>query len=225
MAAGSAAVVYVAALVIVTVSPAAAGSGGAALLEYVAAHRTLYLVRQLLWLAPSLLLMVTSLALTVAMWGRNRGFAALAGLVAVSSWAVSLAWPTTGDGSLAMVVLRDRYAATTDAAARASYVAGAELLSALNDVPAVIGVLQTLGILLLGLLMLRGVFGRALALLGVVTGAVGIVAEVLRPVLGWGYAVYGLLLWVWLGWVAVALWRLGRSAPRRGSRSAADVVA
>lgn len=227
VAAGSAAVVYVAALVIVTVSPVAASSDGVALLEHVAAHRTLYLVRQLLWLAPSLFLMVTSLALTVAMWGRHRARAAVAGLISVSSWAISLAWPTTGDGSLAMVVLSDRYVATTDEGVRASYVAGAELLSALNDVPAVIGVLQTLGILLLGLLMLRGVFARALALLGVATGTVGIVAEVLRPVLGWGYAAYGLLLWVWLGRVAVALWRLGRAGapPRIPSGSAVDVPA
>ncbi len=227
VAAGGATVVYVAALVIVTASPAAASSDGVALLEHVAAHRTLYLVRQLMWLAPSLFLMVTSLALTVAMWGRDRALAAVAGLISLSSWAISLAWPTTGDGSLAMVVLSDRYAAATDEAVRASYVAGAELLSALNDVPAVIGVLQTLGILLLGLLMLRGVFARALALLGVATGTVGIVAEVLRPVLGWGYAAYGLLLWVWLGWVAVALWRLGGAGgpPRTASGPAVDVPA
>lgn len=82
------------------------------------------------------------------------------------------------------------------------------MLIALNDVPAVIGVLQTLGILLVSLLMLRGPFSRALAWLGVVTGAVGVVSEVLRPVLGAAYAGYGLLLFVWLGWVAVALWRL-----------------
>ncbi|CUR61887.1 hypothetical protein NOCA150187 [metagenome] len=39
-------------------------------------------------------------------------------------------------------------------------------------------------------------------------GVVGIGSEVLRPVLGGAYAAYGLLLFVWLAWVAVALWRL-----------------
>ena len=112
----------------------------------------------------------------------------------------------------AMVVLSDRYAAATTEAARASYVAGAELLSALNDVPAAIAVLQTLGILLVGLLMLRGSFGRGVAILGVVTGAVWIVSEVLRPVMGAAYAAYGLLLFLWLAWVVVALWRLSRAA-------------
>jgi hypothetical protein len=46
----------------------------------------------------------------------------------------------------------------------------------------------------------------------VATGAIGIVAEALRPLLGWGYAVYGLILFVWLIWVTVALWRLGAGA-------------
>jgi hypothetical protein len=40
------------------------------------------------------------------------------------------------------------------------------------------------------------------------TGLVGTIAETFRAQLGWAYAIYGLLLFVWLGWVAVALWRL-----------------
>lgn len=51
-----------------------------------------------------------------------------------------------------MVLLADKYAAATTAAERAPFVAGAEVLIALNDVLAVIGVLQTLGILLISLL-------------------------------------------------------------------------
>jgi hypothetical protein len=42
-----------------------------------------------------------------------------------------------------------------------------------------------------------------------VTGVIGLVAEALRPWLGWAYAIYGLLLFAWLIGVAVALWRLG----------------
>jgi hypothetical protein len=199
---------YAVALVAVATSTAPPTSGGTATLEYVADHRTFYVVRQLLWLVPSALLMVVFLALAAALRTRGAGLALLSGTIAVSSWAISLAWPTTGDGSLAMVLLSDRYADATSAADRASAVAGAELLTALNDVPAVIGVLQTLGVLLIALLMLRGPFSGGLAWLGVATGAVGIVAEALRPVLGWAYAGYGLLLFAWLAWVAVALGRL-----------------
>lgn len=208
IAAACAVALYVAALVIVATTTAPPVSDGAAVLEYVGAHRSGYIVRQLLWLTPSLFLMVVFLALAVALRLLGRSFAAVAGLIAVTSWAVSFAWPATGDGSLVMVVLSDRYARASTPADREPYVAGAELLSALNDVPAVIGVLQTLGILLVALLMLRGVFAKPLAWTGVVTGSIGMVSEILRPVLGWTYALYGVLLMVWLTWTALALWRL-----------------
>lgn len=205
---GLAVILYAAALVIVAVTTTPPRSGGVRMLEYVHAHRTIYIVRQVLWSAPSLFLMVVFLALAVALRHLGKAFAAIAGLIGVVSWAVSFAWPTTGDGSLVMVLLSDKYAAAATAAERAPFVAGAEVLIALNDVPAVIGVLQTLGILLVCLLMLRGMFPKGLAWLGVATGAIGIVSEVLRPVLGGAYALYGLLLFVWLIWIAFALWRL-----------------
>jgi hypothetical protein len=52
------------------------------------------------------------------------------------------------------------------------------------------------------------VFSLSLARLGVATGAIGIVAEALRPLIGWAYAIYGIVLFIWLIWVAVALWNL-----------------
>src|SRR5215210_7365191 len=114
-AAGLAVILYVAALVIFVVTPAPplSTSGGAATLDYVAGERGIYIVRQLLWLMPSLLLMVVVLALAVSLSQIDKSFAMVAGMIAISSWAVSFAWPTTGEGSLAMVVLSDRYAAAT----------------------------------------------------------------------------------------------------------------
>ncbi|MFI5911796.1 hypothetical protein [Dactylosporangium sp. NPDC051541] len=212
-AAGLAVLLYAAALVIVAVTSPPPTSGGELVLAFVHAHRTVYIVRQLLWLVPSLLLMVVFLALAVAVRHRGRGFAAIAGLVAVTSWAVSFAWPTTGDGALAMVVLSDKFAAASTSPQRAPFVAGAELLIALNDVPAVIGLLQTLGLLMISLLMRRGPFAAGLARLGIATGTVGVLSELLRPVLGWAYAGYGVLLFIWLGWVAAALWRRAAHEP------------
>jgi hypothetical protein len=156
--------------------------------------------------------MIVVLALAVALRRHGPSLAAVAGMTAVFSWALSFAWPTTGDGSLAMVLLSDRYADATSATERASLAAGADILSVLNDMP-VIGVLQTLGVLLISSLMLRGTFSTGLAWLGVAAGAIGIVSEALRPVLGWAYAVYGLLLFVWLAWVAVELRRLANTTP------------
>jgi|SRR5215210_3209654 len=153
--------------------------------------------------------MVVVLALAVSLYRLGKSAATIAGVIAISSWAVSFAWPTTGEGSLAMVVLSDRYLTTSTDTERALFVAGAEVLLALNDTQVVIGVLQTLGILLLSALMLRSAFPPGLARLGMATGAIGIVSEALRPLLGWTYAVYGLLLLGWLIWLAVTLWRIG----------------
>lgn len=204
-------ILYVVALLmyVVTPAPPLATAGGAATLDYVAGERGIYIIRQLLWLTPSLFLMVVVLALAVSLYPLGKSAATIAGVIAISSWAVSFGWPTTGEGSLAMVVLSDRYLTVTTDAERAVFIAGAEVLLALNDAQVVIGVLQTLGILLLSALMLRGVFPTGLAWLGVATGGIGIISEALRPLLGWAYAVYGLLLFGWLIWVAIALWRLG----------------
>jgi hypothetical protein len=213
IAAGLAVVLYVIALALFVGTPAPPEDGGVAMLEHVQGHRTTYLVKQVLWIAPNLLLMIVLLALTVALLSVNRGLALAAGVIAVASWAVSFAWPTTGEGSLAMVVLSDRYAAATTQADRDLFAAGAELLIALNDLPAVIlGVLQTFGLLLIALLMLRSALPRGVSWFGFITATTGIVCEALRPILGWAYAVYGLLLFAWLIWMAVVLWRLADRA-------------
>ena len=197
-------------LVVTTASPPDDPTG-AEMLAYVDGHRTLYYIKQLLWLVPSLPLMIVSLALAVAGWQRDRSLALIAGTVSVSAWAGSYAWLTSGEGSLAMPLLADGYVAAATDAERAPFVAGAEMLLAINDMATPLGVLQTLGILLLGVLMLRGAFAGALGWFTVGTGAIGMVAEAFRIQLGWAYAIYGLLLFVWLVWVAVALWRLGKA--------------
>lgn len=221
VSAGLAVLMYVAALVIFIVTTAPPTTGGAAMLEYVDAHRTVYIVRQVLWLAPSLPLMVVFLALAIALHHLGKSFASIVGVVGVVSWALSFAWPTTGEGSLAMVRLSEEYADATTDAGRATFVAGAELLIALVDAQAAIGVLQTLSILLISVLMLRGVFARSLAWLGVATGAIGIVSEALRPLLGAAYAIYGVLIMIWLIWLAWALWKLGATSSRvRATRGA-----
>lgn len=50
-------------------------------------------------------------------------------------------------------------------------------------------------------------FGRAVAVVGIITGVLGIPSEALRPLLGVGYLPYGLLLPVWFGLVGANLVR------------------
>ncbi len=205
---GLAVALYVVALVLVFASDLAPTSGGADMLAYIDANRTLYIVKQVLWLFPGVLLMVTFVSLTVALMDVNRSYALIAGVIGVASWAGTYAWPTSGEGSFVLLMLSDRYADATTDADRAALVASAETMMAYNDAPAALGVMQALGVLLVSAVMLRGIFPRGLAWLGIVTGAVGIVCEALRPWLGMVYSTYGILLFAWLIWVALALWRM-----------------
>jgi len=203
-------VAYLVALVLDFTVPTAPTSGGAAVLQYVADHRVVYILQQVLWLGPSVLLMVVFLALSVALKDLDPSWAAIGGVLGVASWAITLAYPATGGGVPALVYLSDQYVAATSEVQRAAFAAAAEGFIAQNTIPTAIGILETIGILILALVMLKGVFPRWVAYLGIATGASGIVCEALKPVLGMGYIVYGLLLFVWLVVIGWELYRLAR---------------
>src|SRR5687767_9102422 len=76
---------YVAATAIYFVVPPPPEEGGAAILDYIAAHRAVYILEQVLWLAPSVLLMVATLALAVALMGLHKSYAAIGGVLGVAS--------------------------------------------------------------------------------------------------------------------------------------------
>jgi hypothetical protein len=71
---------------------------------------------------------------------------------------------------------------------------------------------MAVGMLIVSIVMLKGVFPKAVAYLGVATGVLGIAAEALRMVFEGFYVFYGVLLPVWMGAVGWNLYRLGRSS-------------
>lgn len=217
IATGIAVLLYIVALVLVFATELASTSGGADLLEYIDEHRTLYIVKQTLWVLPSVLLIVAFLALTVALMPFDRTWALIAGTIGVLSWAGTYMWPTTGEGSFVLLMLSDSYSVATTDAERAAIVAGAETMIAYNDSPAMLGVMQALGILLISWTMLRAPFSRGLAWLGIATGTVGIALEALRPWAGIVYSLYGILLFIWLIWLALILWRIAGNADGTGT--------
>ena len=100
---------------------------------------------------------------------------------------------------------------------RGAFAAAAEAIVAENNTPSAAGMLSAFGILVISLVMLRSELPRALAWLGITTGGLGIISEVLRyaaPFFYWGY---GVLLWAWFVAAGVVLLRLAR----RGSSSQA----
>lgn len=201
---------YLGAIVLLVIAPPPVNPSGAETLEYVAAHRWLYGTEQVLWLAPGLLAMIVLLAVSVALRRLDHGYVAMAGLVGVSSWALSLALPVTGGGAPLLVYLSNGYMATTSPERRTAYATVAEGLIAENNTPNLVGVLTTVGILFMSLVMTKGVFPRWIAYLGIATGGIGFASELLRPVLGIAYSIYGVLLLVWFGAVGWHLRSLSR---------------
>jgi Domain of unknown function (DUF4386) len=197
-AGGVSAVLFVAlvlvAIVLVVVAPPPLNSDGVTTLQYVASHKVLYLIEQALWLAPSVFALVVFLALFLALKHLNKSYAALGALAGIVSWALTLALPTTGGGAPVLVDLSDHYMAATTTAQQTAFATAAEVFIAENNITSAVGILTPVGILIISLVMLKGVFPKGVAYLGIVTGALGIVSEALRPILGPGYIVYGLLL-------------------------------
>lgn len=204
-------VIYIVAMVLIFTTPAPPTAGGVVTLEYIAGHRSLYILKQILWLGPSVLAMVVFLALYPALKQVNRSYAALGAVLGIAAWALSLAWPTTGEGSPILVALSDSYAAAPTATERTAFATAAEVLIATEAIPTIIGVLQTVGILIISLVMIKGVFPKWVAYLGVVTGAIGVVSEALISVLGIVYAIYGVLVIVWFFVIGWQLYRLERN--------------
>jgi hypothetical protein len=144
--------------------------------------------------------------MAVALRETDRSLAATGGLLGVASEVIALALgssPQSLHGGI--VVLSNAYqAAATDD--RAGLVGATEALIAATNAVSWAGILTAAAILVLSVVMRRSsLFGPVLSMLGIVVGAVGVVSEALRPLIGPGYMLYGLLL---PAWFAAAGWKL-----------------
>ncbi len=88
--------------------------------------------------------------------------------------------------------------AISSPAQRVALIVAAAGFIAQKNVMTAIGILETIGILIVSLVMLVGIFRKSVAYLGVATSAIGIISETLKPIVGLGYILYGLLLFAWL---------------------------
>jgi hypothetical protein len=199
-------------------------SGGMATLEFIATHRVSYILEQFLWLIPGLFAMIVFVALYPALKPVNQSYAALGVLIGATAWALTLALPTTSRGAPALVYLSDQYMAITEAGQRSVFAVAAEALIAQNNTPTLAGVLTPVGLLIVALVMVKGVFPKSVAYLGIVTGVVGILCEALRFVLPSAYAVYGLLMLAWFFVIGWQLYRLGASEVGQFAREEPPIV-
>jgi Domain of unknown function (DUF4386) len=200
-------------LAFITPQPQSSGGslmlpGGVATLQFIASHRSVFILDQLLFVGPVVLTMVVFLALYVALKHLSKGYAAIGAAVGIAGVVLSLV-PFSLVGGL--VYLSDQYVAVTTVAQRADFATAAESLIAQNNSVSAGGILFTAGVLVISLAMVKGVFQKGIAYLGIVTGVVGIICEALRPILGPGYSIY-LILLIWISAVGWKLYRLGASS-------------
>ena len=184
---------------------------GRAVLEYVAVHKALYLAELVCFVGLAVPALVVFSALTAALWPIDKSIAVLGGLFGIASEVIALALgssPQSLHGGL--VVLSNEYVQAATETRRAELVSAADALIAATNAVSWAGILTAAGILVLSLLMRRGGFGTGVAVLGVVTGALGLVSEALRPLIGPAYLLYGLLLPTWFALVGWKLLRLAR---------------
>jgi len=109
-------VLVLAAIVLIVIAPPPLNADGATTLQYVASHKVLYIIEQILWLAPSVFAAVVFLALFQALKHLNKSYAALGALAGFVSWVLGLAIPTTGGGAPVLVYLSDQYMTAATAA-------------------------------------------------------------------------------------------------------------
>ncbi|HET7839736.1 MAG TPA: hypothetical protein VFL04_08245, partial [Rectinemataceae bacterium] len=146
-------------LVLMATEPLAPLAGGAAILEYIAAHRAIYLAELICFVGLSLPALLVFLALGAALWQRARSRALMGAAVGVGSELIALALgssPPSLNGGL--WVLAGRYEAAADPALRSSLTAAAEALAAWANAVSAAGILTALAMLLLSIPLAKAGF-------------------------------------------------------------------
>jgi hypothetical protein len=201
-------------IVALYVSAGAPPRGGEAWLTYAAGKTAAWWAIVGLSVLTDVLFVPVAVALYVALRRVDRTLlplgTACVGLFVVLDLAVT--WPNIA----ALVALSGSYAAATTDAERAASVAAATYASAVLT-STLVGVYSiadlSVGILLIGLVMLRSPFGKATAYLGVATGILGIVSvagPLLVSALGPLIILTSVLTTVWVLLVGYRLYRLGQ---------------
>ena len=186
-------------------------SEGHAVLEYIATHKVVYLTELICFVGLGVPALVLFTAAAVALKDVDKTMALIGGLFGVASEIIALSLgssPQSLHGGL--VVLSDAYRASATDAQRASLASAADALIAATNAVSWAGILTAAAILILSLVMRKTSFGKAVGIIGVVTGVAGILSEAFRPMIGPTYMIYGLLLPTWFALVGWKLLRLDR---------------
>ena len=165
----------------------------------------------LIWASVDILLIPSVLGLYLALKELNKTHM----LIATGLWGVAIPADLATLGLFfSLVPLGRAYAAATADAQRAAYVAAADLTVGATNAGFTLGFfLFGFAILIQSMAMLKGVFSKATAYLGIVTGILSLVAGVgfaTVPALGIFPLIWFILLGIWWLLVGSKLYKLGR---------------
>jgi hypothetical protein len=183
--------------------------GGEAWFKYLPGKTAIWWTILGLSVLTDFLFVPVALALYLALGGINRNAMLLA--TAFVGLFVVLDLTVTWSHYASMLVLYSNYSRATDGVRRAAYVAAADYASAVLASPLeIVYAIVTLsfGILVTSFVMLRGVFSRITAYLGLATGILGIVS-----VAGLSITIImnALFATAWILFVGYRLYRLGHN--------------
>ena len=181
---------------------------GPTLIEFISTHQLWWMILPTLVLGTSILAIVAFVSLFVALKHLDKSYAALGAIVTVTSQLLFLAYYPV---LLGLTYLSEQYAAAPEAQ-RAVFVTAAEALIAQNNAfNPLYESLFAVGILLFSIAMLKGLFAKWVAYLGMVTCVAAFVGLALWPVIGIGYFWWWLFFIVWFLAVGWKLYGLGRA--------------
>lgn len=179
---------------------------GPTLLQFIASNKLWWMIFQTLVLGTSILAIVSFVALFVALKHLDKSYAAIGAVVASVCQLLFIAYYPV---LLGLVYLSDQYVAATDTQ-RVIFATAAESLIAMNNAfnplyESMFGV----SILILSLVMLKGVFHKSVAYLGIATCVAAFIGLALWPIVGVNYFWWWLLFVIWFIAVGWKLYRLG----------------
>jgi hypothetical protein len=215
-AGGVSAILYVVlALVVPTIQvlamqyfPSTAEYGGLEFLRFIAANRSWWLILQTVVLGTSILAIVAFVALFVALKHVDKSYAALGAVIAVTCHLLFMAYYPV---LLGTIYLSDKFV-TASADQQAVLGIAAESLMAINNAyNPLYESLFGISILFFSLVMLKGVFHKIVAYLGIATCAAALIALALWPILNVAYLWWWVLFVIWFTAVGWKLYRLGKA--------------
>jgi hypothetical protein len=177
-------------------------------LKYLAGKTTVWWAILGLSVLTDFLFAPVALSLYLALKEVNRNLmlvaTAFVGLFIILDLAVT--WPNYAS----LITLSSNYAAATNDTQRAAFVAAANYASAVLPYSQTVYSILVIsfGILLVGLVMLKGIFRKSSAYLGLVTGILGIISVI--SALNVTIIITSILTIAWVCLVGYRLYRLGR---------------